>query len=334
MFKPKILIVDDEETLRSLFEEMMQEEGLDVETAVSGEDALRKFERRRHNVVFTDVKMPGISGIEVLKAVKAVDPDTEVIIITSHASLATAVEAVRLGAYEYLIKPFEDINASVGLAHRAFEKYRLIKEKKQLLEDLQRKNQELEDVNTMIKEMASKDGLTNLYNHRHFQEVLSSELQRAKRHNHKFSLIFLDVDYFKHYNDTNGHPMGDEVLKTVARLITTRIRNTDKPARYGGEEFTILLPETSLDASLKFAEDIRKIIETHPFPNGSSQPNGKLTVSLGVAEYPRDGQDVATLLQHVDEAMYRAKETGKNKVCGWVPNAESVSQSTVHRYLN
>lgn len=334
MFKPKILIVDDEETLRNLFEEVMQEEGLDVETAVSGEDALKKFKRRRHNVVFTDVKMPGISGIEVLKVVKAIDPDTEVIIITSHASLATAVDAVRLGAYEYLIKPFEDINTSISLAHRAFEKYKLTKEKKQLLEDLQRKNQELENVNTMIKEMASKDGLTGLYNHRHFQEVLSNELQRAKRHNNGFSLIFLDVDYFKHYNDTNGHPMGDEVLKTVAYLITTRIRNSDKPARYGGEEFIILLPETSLDAALKLAEDIRMIVEKRPFQNGASQPNGKLTVSLGVAEYPRDGQDVATLLQHVDEAMYRAKETGKNKVCGWVPSAESGSQTTVHRYLN
>lgn len=334
MLKPKILIVDDEETLRNLLQEVMQEEGLDVETAVNGEDALEKFKQRQHNVIFTDLKMPGISGIEVLKAVKAADPDAEVLIITSHASITTAVEAVRLGAHDYIVKPFEDINTAIGLAHQAFEKYKLNKEKKQLLEDLQRKNQELEKVNTMIKEIASKDGLTGLYNHRHFQEVLSNELQRAKRHHQSFSLIFLDVDYFKHYNDTNGHPMGDEVLKTVGHLIKTRIRNSDMPARYGGEEFIILLPEAPLDAALKLAEDIRKIIEKHPFQNDASQPNGKLTISLGVAEYPRDGQDVTTLLQHVDEAMYQAKETGKNRVCGWVPSFGSGSRGAARRYLH
>ena len=333
MLKPKILIVDDEQTLRNLLEEVMQEGGLDVETAASGEDALDKFRQHHHNVIFTDVKMPGISGIEVLKMVKASDPDVEVLIITSHGSLATAVDAIRLGAYDYIVKPFEDINISITLAHRAFEKYKLNKEKKLLLEDLQRKNQELEKVNTMIKEMASKDGLTGLYNHRHFQEILSNELQRSKRHNHCFSLIFLDVDFFKHYNDNNGHPMGDEVLRTVGHLIATRIRGSDKPARYGGEEFIILLPETKLDAALKFAEDIRDIIERHPFPNEVSQPNGKLTISLGVAEYPRDGEDVGALLQHVDEAMYRAKETGKNKVSNWAPSSGGPGK-TIRRYLD
>jgi diguanylate cyclase (GGDEF)-like protein len=334
MLKPRILVVDDEETLRNLLQEVMQEEGLDVETAVNGKDALEKFKQRQHNIIFTDLKMPGVSGIELLKAVKAEDPDTEVIIITSHGSLATAVEAVRLGAYEYLIKPFEDISASISLAHRAFEKYKMNKEKKLLLEDLQRKNQELEKVNMTIKELASKDGLTGLYNHRHFQEILSNELHRAKRHQQAFSLIFLDVDYFKHYNDTNGHPMGDEVLKTVGHLIKTRIRSSDIPARYGGEEFIILLPETPLEAALQLAEEIRKSVEKHPFPNDASQPNGKLTISLGVAEYPRDGQDVTALLQHVDEAMYHAKENGKNRVCGWATSPGSGPRETTYRYLN
>jgi len=318
MFKPKILIVDDEETLRNLLKEVMQEEGLDVETAANGEEALEKFKVHPYNVIFTDLKMPGMSGIDVLKAVKTEDPDTEVVLITSHASLSTAVEAVRLGAYDYIIKPLEDISTSIELVRRAFDKYKLNKEKKQLLADLQRKTVELEETNESIKEMASKDGLTGLYNQRHFKEVIANELQRAKRHKRLFSLIFLDVDYFKHYNDTNEHLLGDEVLKTIGQLIKARIRNSDIPARYGGEEFIILLPETALEPATKLAEEIRIIIEKHAFPNSAAQPNGKLTISLGVAEYPRDGEDVTTLLQHVDEAMYRAKETGKNKVCGWV----------------
>lgn len=317
MLKPKILVVDDEETLRNVLQEVIEQEGLDVEVAASGEEALEKFKQQRYNIVLTDLKMPGISGMEVLKEVKSADPDTEVVIITSHASLTTAVEAVRLGAYEYIIKPFDDISAVISVAQRAFEKHKLNKEKKQLLEDLARKNIELERTNATIKEMASKDGLTGLYNHRHFQEVLANELQRAKRHQRIFSLIFLDVDYFKHYNDTNGHLLGDEVLKTIGSLIKTRIRSSDVPARYGGEEFIILLPETTLEAAIKLGGDIRKIIEKHPFQNEVSQPNRNLTISVGVAEYPRDGQDPESLLQHVDEAMYRAKEGGKNRVCSW-----------------
>jgi DNA-binding NtrC family response regulator len=122
MLKPKILIVDDEQTLRNLLEEVMQEGGLMLKRAASGEDALEKFRKHQHNVIFTDVKMPGISGIEVLKMVKASDPDVEVLIITSHGSLATAVDAViRLGAYDYIVKPFEDINISITLAHRALK---------------------------------------------------------------------------------------------------------------------------------------------------------------------------------------------------------------------
>jgi DNA-binding NtrC family response regulator len=106
MLKPKILVVDDEETLRNLLQEVMREEGFEVEVAASGEEALEKFKQRQHNVIFTDLKMPGISGIELLKEVKAIDPDTETLIITSHAAVGTAVEAVRLGAFEYIIKPF------------------------------------------------------------------------------------------------------------------------------------------------------------------------------------------------------------------------------------
>lgn len=319
MLKPKILVVDDEETLRNLLQDVMREEGLDVEIAASGEEALEKFKQHQHNVIFTDLKMPGISGIEVLKGIKSADPDAEVVIITSHASLTTAVEAVRLGAYEYILKPFDDISTAIGVAQRAFEKYKLNKENKHLLEDLQRKNTELEKINETIKEMAVRDGLTGLYNHRYFQEALATEFTRAKRHNRVFSLVFLDVDHFKHYNDTNGHLMGDEALKTIGNLIKTHIRGSDIPARYGGEEFILLLPETSQDAALILAERIRTIIEQHPFQNDKTQPNGTLTVSVGVAEYPRCGQDTLSLLQHVDEALYRAKEEGRNRVCSWVP---------------
>jgi len=334
MIKPKILVVDDEETLRNLLKEILEEDKLDVETAINGQDALEKFKKRNHNIVFTDLKMPGISGVEVLKAVKDVDPDTEVVIITSNASLETATEAVRLGAYEYIIKPFENLNAVISLVYRAFEKYKLNKERKQLLEDLQRKNTELEHKNEMIKQIAVKDGLTQLYNQRHFKELLENELIRAKRHLHALSLIFFDVDYFKHYNDTNGHLMGDEALKTIGQLIKANVRGSDIPARYGGEEFVILLSETTLTDAIKFAERLRTAVELHPFQNDTSQPNGTLTISLGVVSYPKDGEDTTSLLQHVDEAMYRAKETGKNKVCTWAPSSGLESDKTLRRYLN
>lgn len=125
----------------------------------------------------------------------------------------------------------------------------------------------------------------------------------------------LDIDFFKHYNDTHGHPGGDKLLLQMSRLFTERMRGSDVIARYGGEEFVMILPETSKDNALVVAEGIRKQIEDHPFDGRDALPSGKVTISVGVAVYPDNGEDPPSLIKHADDALYKAKNGGRNMVC-------------------
>jgi len=162
------------------------------------------------------------------------------------------------------------------------------------------------------------DSLTGLYNRRHFQERLVAEESRSRRHQHPFSIIMLDIDHFKNYNDTCGHPTGDKALTIIARLIKAEVRDIDIVARYGGEEFIVVLTETDKAGAWKVAERIRKKVADHKFPHAQVQPDKRLTISLGVACFPDDGDDAKDVVERADEALYRAKKLGRNRVflCG------------------
>lgn len=309
-----LLVVDDEETLRSVVSQVLSADGFTVAEAASGEEALEAFRSVSHPLVITDIRMGGMSGIELLAEIKEHNPDTQVVIMTSHASLDSALTALRAGAYDYLVKPFESLDLISAVAGRAAEKARLVTQNRELLEQLTRANTELKEANLALKELAVRDGLTALYNHRYFQEAFVLEVARSKRYGKQCSLIFMDVDNFKMYNDTNGHPQGDALLKTLAQLMTTHLRICDTAARYGGEEFVLLLPETPKEAALGVAEELRCRVAEHPFPGGETQPLGKVTISIGVAAYPRDGMEAPELLDFADQLLYKAKNSGKNMV--------------------
>ncbi len=310
--KGRILVVDDEQSLRIILSQVLNEEGYEVTVAQNGEEGLELFRQDPFPVVFTDIVMGNMNGLELLQAVKQINPETQVVIITSHASLDTSITALRAGAYDYLVKPFDDLDMISNVADRAVEKLHLIKENKRLLEELKVKNDQLMAANIALKELAVRDGLTGLYNHRYFQEALTVEVLRCNRHDRGFSLIFLDVDNFKIYNDVNGHPAGDVALKSIGHLIGSRLRGSDILCRYGGEEFAIILPETSKELTCKIGEEIRKQIEAHPFEGEASQPEGNLTISLGIATYDDDGKDGSTLMETVDKRLYKAKANGRN----------------------
>lgn len=163
-------------------------------------------------------------------------------------------------------------------------------------------------------ELSKTDGLTGLKNHREFKEAFNAEFLRAKRYQRPFSLFMLDIDDFKHYNDTNGHPQGDVLLKKLSELIKENLKDTDVVARYGGEEFAILLLETSKDQGVTIAERLRGMIEWCKFPKEETQPGKKVTVSIGVSGYPYDGDSAEEILKAADKALYRAKKEGKNRV--------------------
>jgi len=311
----RILVADDDESLRSVLKQVLSMDGYEVILTASGEEALAAFRKEPCSLIITDIRMGNMSGIQLLQEVKLLRPDTQVIIMTSNATLDTAITAIQAGAYDYLTKPFDDIALISSVARRAVEKIRLIEENKSLLEKLKRKNEELEFVNMTLKELTIRDGLTGLYNHRHFQETLAAEILRSKRYAKNFSLVFLDVDFFKQYNDTHGHLHGDAILVALSKLLIAGIRKSDVAVRYGGEEFVLLLPETSKEHAFALAGTIREKIAAHPFPGRETQPQGMITVSMGIAAFPEDGSDSSTLLHRADEALYQAKNGGRNRVC-------------------
>lgn len=164
------------------------------------------------------------------------------------------------------------------------------------------------------RESAYSDELTGLRNYRVFREYLSREIERSDRYSTPLSLVMIDVDNFKSYNDSNGHEVGNEALVQIADLLRESLRKVDLPARYGGEEFALILPSTPKQAAGLVAERTRTRIEESAFARQELQPGGRLTVSMGVATFPADATDASQLVRCADRAMYVAKEAGKNRV--------------------
>jgi len=312
--KVKVLIADDEKVIRDMLTQHLNDEGFTVVSVSSGEAALEIFKDDPNHLVITDIRMSGMTGVELLGEIRELDENALVIIITSHASLDNAVATLKAGAYDYIFKPFDDLDTITEIVNRGMDKIALLHEKIELVENLELNNQVIEQANQELKELVVRDGLTGLFNHSHLKEVLKREMARAARYERFLCLVMLDVDYFKSYNDTNGHPAGDEVLRILSDIITTRLRVADIPARYGGEEFAILLPETDLEGARTVADDIRAQLENYPFEGRESQPLGKVTISLGVAEFTGGSEEPPSLLKRADDALYRAKHEGRNRV--------------------
>ncbi|MBI5418344.1 diguanylate cyclase [Candidatus Poribacteria bacterium] len=165
------------------------------------------------------------------------------------------------------------------------------------------------------QELAITDGLTKLFNHRFFQEQLEKELHRTERYGHYLSLIMIDIDHFKHFNDQYGHQSGDLVLKEVANILKSNLRTVETVARYGGEEFIIILPETPIDSAITVAERLREKIEENKFSIKEKYPEERITISLGVASFPDDAKEKGKLIAKADGFLYQAKEKGRNRVC-------------------
>lgn len=166
-----------------------------------------------------------------------------------------------------------------------------------------------------VRQLATIDGLTGLYNHRAFQERIETEIERARRFGSKVSLLMMDIDNFKRLNDTYGHSMGDEVLRRIGCKIVENIRNIDFAARYGGEEFTVVLPETNLEGAKITAERIREAIKDYRITHGENLIS--VTVSIGVSTYPDNASSRVDLIEKADAALYEAKRSGRDRVCSY-----------------
>lgn len=165
-----------------------------------------------------------------------------------------------------------------------------------------------------VQVQAITDGLTGLYNYRFFLSALDREFKRAIRYNRPLTLLMMDIDFFKRYNDTHGHNLGNDVLRDIADIMKRMCRDVDYAIRYGGEEFAVLFPETGLAEAHAVAERIRSVVADYPFHGRQTQPGGMVTVSIGLAAYPNDASSGKELLEHADTALYLAKRTTKNCV--------------------
>jgi diguanylate cyclase (GGDEF)-like protein len=335
-----ILCVDDEEgILTALRQQLGARFGRECEIAVakSAGEALElvdELEREgdRLAVVIADQIMPGMKGVELLEEVHRRNPKTIKILLTGQAGLDAVVYAInKAGLARYIPKPWDEPDLSLTV-EKLLEKFRLELERQQLLEDLQHKNLELamlnqsleakvgertaalERLNQRLEKLAITDGLTGLHNHRFFHERLALEVERCQRSGRDVSLVMIDVDHFKLYNDNHGHPAGDEVLRSMGTLLAAGRRANDIVARYGGEEFGLLLVDTPKGQAAEVAERLRQRIAGYAFANRELQPGGRLTISAGVAAFGDDADSAAALLEAADAALYAAKRAGRNRV--------------------
>ena len=472
----RILIADDEASIRRLLGRLCQQEGYDVVLAESGALALAALEAGPFDVSIVDLHFPDINGLDILRRAKDLYPDGEVIILTGHGDLPTALEAMRLGAYDYLQKPIRDLQLILIAIARAMERQRLSRHNEMLVRELQTANRELnqhrrqqiqyihhigqalagalrsEDVARVLvqailgsimcdaagalvlprvegemplavlgasrplspraqqelvraltaelpeslrpatgqvqvativtesegvddddwaqretgmlavrehvsgaviladhdaaafseetravfgilasqgsvalenaylfarmRELATRDSLTGLYNHGHFFEMLEAEISRAERYRQEFALIMFDHDNrgLKRINDTYGHQAGDQLLREVAWLVEENVRRADVVARYGGDEFVVLAPQTGREQALILAERICSRLHDKEFMvSGHSE---HVTVSVGLTVFhPECGETASTVVARADQGLYQAKELGGDRVC-------------------
>jgi len=170
------------------------------------------------------------------------------------------------------------------------------------------------------EELSITDGLTGVYNYRYLRSALDKEVARARRFRERFAIIMLDVDHLKEYNDVHGHLRGSEVLRRLAQVVMGELRTSDVIAKYGGDEFVIILPQTDREGARTLAERIRAAVEVHEFPG--EEEGMKITSSMGIAQFPEDGEITRDLLESADNALYDAKRSGRNRVAALASGAK------------
>jgi diguanylate cyclase (GGDEF)-like protein len=287
----RILIADDDPDFRRMLVRRAERMGLEITEVTDGDKALGELRSGSFDVLILDLYMPGHTGLEVFQAARRLDPEVQALVLTGNATVETAVDALRSGAYDYLVKPLESLAVFELSLTRALEHRLLLRENARLFAEVER--------------LAITDPLTGLFNRHKLNEALVVEVERGLRYQRPLAAIMIDLDDLKRINDRLGHPAGDTVLRQVAQGIKSQVRKVDIPTRYGGDEFLVLLPEADVDEATRVANRIYDRIKEIPF-----EGDLPISASIGVAELSADVETPESFLHEVDRALYESKRAG------------------------
>lgn len=291
--RSRVLIVDDSPDLHQLLRVRLKHDELDFESAYNDEEGFEKAVTWQPELILLDLSLPGEDGLSLLRKLKedARTRSIPVIVLSAHQAPRYKVAAFDMGAVDYVTKPFELIELRVRV-RSALRMYQLVQ---------------------MLAQRAQIDGLTGLWNRTYFDKRWNEEFSRCQRHGHALSMALLDIDYFKSVNDNYGHPMGDHVLQTIARILQqSTTRESDLACRYGGEEFVVVMPDTNAIEAAVVCERIRQAVAESRWPR---TPDLRVTCSIGIVG--ASGPVNITAEQWVemtDRNLYAAKNGGRNRV--------------------
>jgi two-component system chemotaxis family response regulator WspR len=313
-----VLLVDDQVMIGEAIRRVLAEQpNIDFHYCSNPSEAIAIAETIKPTVILQDLVMPGMDGLELVQQYR-VNPatrDIPVIVLSTKEDPAIKSSAFAAGANDYLVKLPDNIELVARIRYHS-KSYLNQVQRDQAYRALHFSQQRLQEKNLELLRLSNQDGLTGLSNRRYFDEYIEAQWKLAIRDQNPFSLLMIDVDNFKLYNDTYGHLAGDEVLKGVAMVMRQRfMRPTDLPARFGGEEFAVILPATPFAPLQTLGESLRVGVEELCIPHSASDIGDCITISVGGASViPKTGESFLQLIDRADEALYEAKNLGKNRV--------------------
>jgi len=310
----RILVVEDNAINRALIVRSLRKAGYDLVEAVSGEEGERLALERQPDVILLDVELPGKSGFDVCQTLQASIETSSIpiIFLTAHTDSEAIDRAFFLGGSDFISKPYRMAEVKSRVAVHC----KLRRAQKELLgqnSQLEQMSRMVADANCELARLARIDGLTQMLNRSAWEETVTIEEARAARCGGCYSVLIIDVDHFKLFNDSLGHQAGDECLRRVAQCLRETCRTTETVGRYGGEEFVILTPETREPDAIVVGQRLREAVSSLDLKHPTSPTAGHVTISVGVAESGSAGWE--RTLKRADEALYMAKHYGRNRVC-------------------
>ena len=292
-------IIESDEGNREKLHKVCNDTGLEVYRARSWAEANIFLKRGYYDLIILGCAMPGMPYVKMIRSIRALGFDSCILVSMPITDTGEIVRCLKEGAYDTIMQPVDEEWAKIKIG-RAIERrtyYSNAQEKEHYLI------------------LSIFDELTRVYNHRYFHDSLKKTLSSSKRYRYPLSILMMDLDDFKSYNDCNGHLAGDQALRQLGILLQHAVRDGDIMARYGGDEFAVILTHTDKKGATVLAERLRSLIEITTFEHEKKIPRGKLTISIGVATFQGDGEKKDDLINRADKALYRAKQMGRNMVC-------------------